>query len=701
MRIDKIKINEYGVIKDKEIELKDGINIIHGKNESGKSTLLSYINNILYGISKNKDGKDISDYEKYKPWNSNEFSGKISYYLDNGEKYEIFRDFGKKNPQIYNENFEDISNKFNIDKKDGNQFFIEQTGISKQMYLSTVVSMQQEVRLEEKDQNALIQKIANIAGTGEDNVSYKKSMEKLQNKLRDEIGTNNTKQKPINIIQNELGKINEEINKILPYKDRKYEIEDEKDKIQNEIKQIEKQKEVAEEIQKSLTKQSEIKQRLEINKKEIEENNIKIKNLDNENDGYQIKIEAIAKEIEQLEKNKETLNNQYIDIKNKANNIEVEANLIDEKKTNLIVFFILSIIFIMLIVVGFILNKNDILMVIGFVGTLISIVSYLFTRSKNKRAYLKNIEEAKLKNEKEKSILLEQANNIEREIDKITKEITNKSEMKNNETYQASMSKGQIMLLESKNNSMSKENKDILSEIEYKNENVISEIRKKYNAEEIELQEIINSEDISEKLREIDSRLNESKVKLSSITLEENTIIPQIERLVELEEKKTVYKNEFTELIKKANIIRLAMENLEEAYVEMKKNITPKFTENLSETIKKISSNKYSKVVVNDERGIVVETGRGEYIDAGKLSCGTIDQLYLALRLSMIDELATEKMPIMLDETFAYFDDTRMEKVLEYLVNNLNKHQAIIFTCSNREIEILNKLNIKYNNVEL
>lgn len=701
MRIDKIKINEYGVIKNKEIELKDGINIIHGKNESGKSTLLSYINNILYGISKNKDGKDISDYEKYKPWNSNEFSGKISYYLDNGEKYEIFRDFCKKNPQIYNENFEDISNKFSIDKKDGNQFFIEQTGISKQMYLSTVVSMQQEVRLEEKDQNALIQKIANIAGTGEDNVSYKKSMEKLQNKLRDEIGTSNTKQKPINIIQSELGKINEEINKILPYKDRKYEIENEKDKIQNEIKQIEKQREIAEEIQKSLTKQNEIKQRLEINKKEIEENNIKIKNLDNENDGYQIKIEAIAKEIEQLEKNKEILNNQYIDIKNKANNIEVEANFIDEKKPNLIIFSILSIIFIMLIVVGFILNKNNILMIIGFAGTLISIVSYLFTKSKNKRMYLKNIEETKLKNEKEKSLLLEQTNNIEREIDKITKEITNKNEIKNNETYQASMSKGQIMLLESKNNSMSKENKDILSEIEYKNENVISEIRKKYNIEEIELQEIINSEDISEKLRKIDNRLNESKVKLSSITLEENTIIPQVEKLVELEERNTVYKNEFTELIKKANIIRLAMENLEEAYVEMKRNITPKFTENLSETIKKISSNKYSKVIVNDEKGIVVETARGEYIDAGKLSCGTIDQLYLALRLSMIDELATEKMPIMLDETFAYFDDTRMEKVLEYLVKNLNKHQAIIFTCSNREIEILNKLNIKYNNVEL
>ena len=49
MNIEDIKINEYGVIKNKEIKLKKGINIIHGNNESGKSTLLSYINNSLYG----------------------------------------------------------------------------------------------------------------------------------------------------------------------------------------------------------------------------------------------------------------------------------------------------------------------------------------------------------------------------------------------------------------------------------------------------------------------------------------------------------------------------------------------------------------------------------------------------------------------------------------------------------------------------
>ena len=103
MKIEKIKINSYGTLKQKEINLQPNINIIYGKNESGKSTLLNAIKNIFYGISKNKNGKEISDYEKYLPWVGEEFSGGIKYELDNGKKYEIFRDFHKKNPKLFND----------------------------------------------------------------------------------------------------------------------------------------------------------------------------------------------------------------------------------------------------------------------------------------------------------------------------------------------------------------------------------------------------------------------------------------------------------------------------------------------------------------------------------------------------------------------------------------------------------------------
>ena len=103
MKINNLKINSYGKLKNKEIELNDGINILYGKNESGKSTILNFIFNSFYGISKNKKGKVFSDYEKFKPQEGEEFSGKLEYELDNKEKFEIYRDFNKKNPKIFNE----------------------------------------------------------------------------------------------------------------------------------------------------------------------------------------------------------------------------------------------------------------------------------------------------------------------------------------------------------------------------------------------------------------------------------------------------------------------------------------------------------------------------------------------------------------------------------------------------------------------
>jgi len=51
-------------------------------------------------------------------------------------------------------------------------------------------------------------------------------------------------------------------------------------------------------------------------------------------------------------------------------------------------------------------------------------------------------------------------------------------------------------------------------------------------------------------------------------------------------------------------------------------------------------------------------------------------------------------MPIILDEAFAYFDDERLSNILKYIKSNFSNNQIIIFTCSNREIQILEKLNI-------
>ena len=147
--------------------------------------------------------------------------------------------------------------------------------------------------------------------------------------------------------------------------------------------------------------------------------------------------------------------------------------------------------------------------------------------------------------------------------------------------------------------------------------------------------------------------------------------------------------------------MNLAKGILNKAYEEMKNTVTPKFTENLSTNISKITDGKYKHVNVYDENGMVVELENGNYVEASRLSVGTIDQLYLSLRLSMIDDLSEEKMPIILDEAFAYFDTERLKNILKYLSEEYNNRQIIILTCTEREKEIFEEENIEYNLINL
>ena len=133
----------------------------------------------------------------------------------------------------------------------------------------------------------------------------------------------------------------------------------------------------------------------------------------------------------------------------------------------------------------------------------------------------------------------------------------------------------------------------------------------------------------------------------------------------------------------------------------MKESVTPKFTQQLSETIAKITNGKYTNVKFNDELGLVTELENGNYVLANRLSVGTIDQLYLSLRLSIIKELSEETIPIFLDESFAYYDDERLKNILQFIFDEFKNMQIIIFTCTNREKNIFDELKINYNFIEL
>ena len=699
MKIKNIKVNAYGNIENKDINLEEGINIIHGANESGKSTLLNYIISIFYGISRNKDGKALSDYEKYKPWNSNEFSGRISYKLENGEKYEIFRDFNKKNPKIYNDKLEDISDRFETDKKDGSKFFIEQMGIDKQMYLSTVVSTQEEVRLDEKNQNMLIQKIANLAGTGEDNVSYKKALIKLQEKIRDEIGTNKTSQKPVNIIEKEIVEINNKIVETEKYRNRKYEIDAEKEQILSELKELEQQKQILQELQNSMKSEEETKNRLEIREKNRKDNIAKINELTNQKNTINAESERVQSAKNHLQDiikgHKENIEKLNSEIEKIAN----EKEETQEKEKPSISFIVITVVLAIALICSIILIKNYIVSGILGVAIIANIVFYVINKNKQKVNKAKLREKINQEKQYKREKLENQKQQIIANVNTTEKELEKQEEEEKQVNSELSMLKGQIILLEKNNEKITEEieqdNKAIKEESNKNKQQIIEKYKEK------NINDLLYINDYQNYISKIEETINNNRIRIKGLEIEYNTIVPQLDEMVVLEEKREADKEKLAELREKESIINIAIENLMDAYEEMKTTITPKFTKNLSESIQKISSNKYNKVTINDENGMIIENNRGEYVEAIKLSTGTIDQLYLALRLSMIDELSKENLPIILDESFAYSDNNRLKNMLQYLTSDLNNHQTIIFTCTDREQKMLEEMNIPYNVVEL
>ena len=101
MRLLELHIDGFGKFHDRTISFNDGINIIYGKNEAGKSTLHTFIRGMLFGIERGRGRAAKNDlYTKYEPWeNSGTYEGWLRLEKD-GTIYRIERRFRKENKSL-------------------------------------------------------------------------------------------------------------------------------------------------------------------------------------------------------------------------------------------------------------------------------------------------------------------------------------------------------------------------------------------------------------------------------------------------------------------------------------------------------------------------------------------------------------------------------------------------------------------------
>lgn len=584
MRINNLRINSFGKLENRDLEFGK-FNLIYGDNEAGKSTLLNYIMHMFYGMNKSKSLKSNSDYDRFCPWNSNDFSGQINYDLDDGSNYRVYRDFDKKETFIYDKNNTEISNLFSVDKKLGNQFLLDQIKLDRNLLEKTFVINQNSLKVLKNDRDELIQKISNLIESGSEEISYEKLQKKLGNLQLENVGSDRSSDRPYNIAKEKFEKNGAEINYLKNVNDDKYLIN---------------------------KKISDIDEKIEINSEKIESVNIaknKFKEFNLINEKIKLKEEYYDDESD-----------------NEINH-----------KNNKMIFVILGIIFLVLFIFNFLKIKNNLINFILSGLFLLNIFSYFainsFKRKNIKKITLNN--KQKIYDEiKDEKIILK--NNIEK----------------------------------------------------FKNEliNQYGNYVERYFNNDID---IIYNELINEK--------NSLILERKKLELEYSNILPKLERYVNLVEEQEILKDELINLAKKNAGYSIAKKLLEEAYVEIKNSVTPKFFDNLSDVVKIITNGKYVKVYVNDE--IEVEDYLGKIYSIDKLSFGTIEEIYFSLRVSIALMISQEKFPIILDESFVYFDDNRLQSILNYLYSLDN--QIIILSSNKREKNLLDFGNYDYNFIQL
>lgn len=737
----------FGKFEDKKIELQDGINLIYGVNEGGKSTITNFIDGIFYGFSRDSLARKVRDelFEKSRPWSSNLYRGYI--ILNDGEEdYRISRDFDKDEVSILNLNTgEDLSN----DERNFLYSRIPQPGViffelNRKIYKSSFYLGQRLSQLEDDASDELKTRINNFSISEDENLDLTKVIEKMEEDLYN-LGTKRRKSSEIGRFYDELEKISKDKANFISFKETyKNSIEDyklSKDKLKNleyklkgrKLFELETLKAKLKECQTNESngendyKLSELERAIEINK----ELGIYSSRLDDLLSTEQKNFEVDLDLEEDYKRYKEI--NREIQVLNE-NNYSKEMEIISWDIKNLereIFKYILK------FMSSMIIGGAVIFISLYFKKYLISIVSILFfTYSYFRIVKFRENKDLlnRLKNKyQDYRIKSQEKTLIKKEFDKEISEILNKygardkkelselfdsklqenfKNISRNEYTRELMEKNSLEIEDTKKKILEHEEnlenifnkygvqniKGLKTLFHYKkDDNRISEY--KYRIEKLEKENLSGDLYKEENIEEIQEKIDKEKNNILNLEGSLKTLDESLEKLRVLDERSCEITEKLEKLEYKKELLELSIEKMEDFVKSKRKNTFPLLKKEISQYLSCMTHGKYEEILIDDTFGIrVYDKDIEDFVDLDSLSLGTIDQIYLAFRLSISKIISDKEIPLVLDSHFDAYDDKRLKESLKMLES---QQQVLIFTSTNREKEILDKNNMAYNLIKI
>jgi recombinational DNA repair ATPase RecF len=694
MLIKKLKLNYFGHFHNREIELKPGINLIYGENEAGKSTIHAFIKGMFFGIERMRGRGSASKedtYTRYLPWSyPGAYEGSMDIVL--GEKeYRLQRSFHANNKSFM---VLDLSSGREIKLKEG---LISEIipDLTESVYKNTISIEQLKASTDLELASQVRNYITNLSITKSKEIDVTKAFNVLNNKRK----------------QLDLTKCQEEIKALqlniedgmqkekrmddlslqrreLLHKEQQLKVE--LDKLTaSEKKELEKMElfpAIFEKYDNYETQRRQI-EALELQEQEL---NNKIVQWDKERPLIEIFIEdsTIAEKLYRLQQDVEKQQREVKGVNETASDTRL-------KNSNVILCFSVLAAIIVLLISG--------MEIIGIgISIAVLLLGGVFYWTSN-QAGGKVLSQQKRK-EKELNTKLSDATMKINEICKkhqvkSVEELLKKQEEIKKQQYAMEHAEDQKKSLEQQR-SILEDRCDLLYETIMKYmQNFIPAEELTSEAIRILREEIDHRRSLLQrKVSDINQKLGEYKLQREKITWEVNVLEGNEEQLLKNKDRLARLEQTRKEGTLEQEAVKLALTTIQELSTDIHDSFGEQLNRSVSDIIHEVTNGRYNDLKVDEK--LEVKVGwNGNYHMLDRLSAGTMDQVYFALRLAVADLLLENRnMPFLFDDSFALYDETRVKASL----NKLSKReQVVLFTCHKREKELLEQLDIPYHFIEL
>ena len=753
MKIISTNITEFGGLKNQSFDFSGALNIIRGDNESGKSTLLLFISYILYGISRSsrKNSPDAYDKARSLSWESSRASGSMEIEQD-GRRYRIERENLRRTASSEAVITDlDTGARVHMGKEPGEVFL----GVSKETFESCLWCAQ--ARTANISGEKLIETLSNLSLTADESVNGEAVLaviREAKKQYRYERGNGGlifeNEQKMADAAQRER-EIGTALNGSLADRKRYDELLLEKEAADARLSLAEKTKESVSAIK--ILARFESLRRL---KQDIENDKTRLEAFEMSSDFAATRPDAdeqaalgvalrtlIARKIEynnasEAAKIEPTANTRCVKVarENCGGNEKEFCEKIEKKLSAAAKMKLLAIAFSAMALasgVGGIMMLSKLLAFVilfgGFgVFAVLSAATFVIS-AKNRKAVTSSLKEigADLKDYRSYiEYCFEELEKYTREMAQIEELCKKKNEARANLDF----------ALNEAEDKLKKYGRSGDTPCIERLETLISDVAAYLKAKKVIVDKIAISEKFAERDEGILTSYDEQSIKDSlpqgadtRLDIDEYTAIQEYraaseecrridDELVELKirikstgvdpEAQADIKKE-RELLAKTNaelceryeILDKAYNAVDEAYSNMRRNFAPSVRDGAGRYISGISGGKYAKVFLSEAFDVSVESD-GKERNAGCLSKGTSDAVYIALRLSLIENIFEGSVPLFMDESLAALDDSRVSSALALISEFVEKgNQVLLFSCHKRERELCDKLGIEYNGIDI